>query len=257
MKHRVRVAFVSAVAIVAACAGARTRPGYAPVGAPVPRHYDQVCQDTDSGPAVVAVSELFDTAGLGRVLEALAPKPRALTPPWPFLDYITRHDGNGDVVARGQWQTSLDSTTAERLDSVLSARSQALPPLLGPTGFRTRIVFARRVFLGLAGPVECMPHMVHLAGERPIGLPKNVHTWGGVGWVPNGDTSVAVVRIRIGPHGEVAGVDSIRGSRAALEKARHVIAHLRFDPALDNGVAVTGSLTQTFEFTRRRGPTPP
>lgn len=227
-------------------------------GGLVPRHWDQVCNTSRRKPSALRVSELFDTAGLGRTLAEIGIKPLPLAPPWPLYDFITRYDGAGRPVASGTWDATVDSTVAAALEAELKARVRPLGALLEPAGFRSQIVFARRVTFDVAGPVECMPHMVHRPGERALGLPDNVTTWSGSLFVREGDTTTAVVRIHVERDGSVLRVESVRGAPSALERARDVIRRLTFEPALNNGVPVRGVMHQAFRFRdATAAPSPP
>lgn len=233
--------------IAAACARAAPPAPAPPAGEVVPRHWDQVCDATRTRAGGLVVSELFDTVGLASVL-GRAVQPRPLTPPWPLYDFIVRYDARGAAVASGTWDATVDSAVASSLEHELRSRIRALPGLLEPTGFRAQAVFGRRTTFGLAGPVECIPHMVHLPGERPAGLPAHVRTWGGSTYVAEGDTTTAVVRIHVAADGRVARVEAVRGSPVVVDRTRAVVARLRFDAALRNGVPVAGELLQAFRF---------
>jgi hypothetical protein len=213
----------------------------------VPRHEDQVCVANDARGAV-RVSELFDTTGLTPVLRQWEARPRPAAPPWPHLDFITRYDASGAPVASGTWDFAVDTTSAARVQSELESRIRAVPGLLEAGGFRTRVVFAHRIAIDVVGPVDCLPHIHHLPGQRATGLPSNVSTWGGSTYVREGDTLTAVVRIHVGRTGAVTRVEPLRGHDSALARARDVIHALRFDPALRNGVPVEGALMQAFRF---------
>lgn len=233
--------------IAAACARA-VPPSPAPSpDEVVPRHWDQVCDATRRHSGGLVVSELFDTVGLASVLGGVV-QPRPLTPPWPLYDFIVRYDARGAAVASGTWDATVDSAVARALEGELRSRIRTLPGLLEPTGFRAQAVFGRRTTFDLAGPVECIPHMVHLRGERPLGLPAHVRTWGGSTYVPEGDTTTALVRIHVAADGSVARVEEVRGSPSAVARTREVVARLRFDPALRNGVPVAGELLQAFRL---------
>lgn len=241
------VVVVVALWVATACARAAPPPPSPAADEVVPRHWDQVCNATLVHPGGLVVSELFDTVGLASMLGS-AVQPRPLTPPWPLYDFIVRYDARGAAVANGTWDATVDSALARALEGELRSRIRTLPGLLEPTGFRAQVVFARRTTFDLAGPVECIPHMVHLPGERPVGLPAHVRTWGGSTYVPEGDTTTAVVRIHVAADGSVASVDAVRGTPAVVDRTREVVARLRFDPALRNGVPVAGELLQAFRF---------
>ena len=220
-----------------------------PTGAAlVPRHWDQVCNESRRKPTAVRISELFDTAGLGATLAEIGIKPLPLAPPWPLYDFITRYDASGRPLVAGTWDATTDPAVTSALEGELKARVRPLGGLLEPTGFRSRIVFARRVTFDVAGPVECMPHMVHRSGERPLGLPDHVTTWGGSVFVREGDTTTAVVRIHVERDGSVFRVEEVGGAPRTLERTRDVIRRLSFEPALSNGVPVRGVLVQAFRF---------
>jgi len=196
----------------------------------------------------VRVSELFDTVGLGDRLGRIGVKPLPLAPPWPLYDFIVRYDARGRPVASGTWDATVDSTLAAVLEAELRGRIRPLSGLLEPTGFRSQVVFARRVTFDLAGPVECLPHLVHEEGKRATGLPDDVTTWGGRGSVRPDDTRQAMVRIHVDATGAVRTMEDVAGSPEALARVRTVIPLLRFEPALSNGVPVPGVLLQGFRF---------
>jgi hypothetical protein len=232
---------------VGACAAAADPPApTAPNEGIFPRHEDQVCVANDARTAV-RVSELFDTTGLVPALE-LDALPRPASPPWPHLDFITRYDASGTPVASAAWDFAVDTTSAARVQSELQSRIRPVPGLLEPGAFRTRVVFAHQTTIDVVGPVDCMPHIHHLPGQRASGLPPNVSTWGGSTFVRDGDTVTAVVRIHVERTGAVTRVEPLRGHDSALARAREVIHALRFDPALRNGVPVEGALMQAFRF---------
>ncbi|MEX2466450.1 MAG: energy transducer TonB [Gemmatimonadota bacterium] len=214
----------------------------------MPRHEDQVCSTNARPPAAMRISELFDTAGLAATLSDAVVPPHPMTPPWPHYDFIIRYDTRGAPVASGTWDTTVEPPLAHALEAELRRRILPLPGLLEPTGFRTRVVFAPRITFDLAGPVECMPHIRHLPGERALGLPPAVTTWTGRAYVREDDPDAAVVRIHVGPDGRVTRIDAVRGGPAPVAEARRVIPLLRFDPALHNGVPVGGQLVQSFRF---------
>jgi len=218
----------------------------------VRRHWDQACTTQERETAFVEVAELFDTAGLGRELSAVRLVPRPLTPPWPIVDFIVRYGVDGRPSRVGLWEPTTEPGVATEVEGILSKRVRPLPGLLEPTGFRTRVVFAIRPRFETAGPVVCLPHMVHDRGKRATGLPDTVGTWGGRAAVREGDDSTAVVRIVVGEGGSVRSVAALQGTDRAVRAARQVIAGLRFEPALRNGEAIEGELIQTFRFRRTR-----
>lgn len=220
--------------------------GPTPSAGLVRRHWDQACSTALSRTTTLRVSELFDTAGLGRTLAGIRLEPLPLTPPWPVYEFITRYDRRGRPVASGTWDATVDTAVARRLEAELKGRVLPLSGLLEPSGFRARVLFARRNTFHLAGPAECLPHMVHVAGMPPTGLPEGVTTWGGGAHVRPGDRRTAAVRIHVSPAGGVTRVDSVAGSSEALARVRALIPGLSFEPALTNGVAVPGVLEQSF-----------
>lgn len=239
---------ILAALTLAACGGPPPEAPSPAGGAVVPRHWDQACNATRARPTTMRVSELFDTVGLGGRLAHIGVKPLPLAPPWPIYDFITRYDARGRPVASGTWDATVDSTLAGALEEELRGRVRPLAGLLEPTGFRSQVVFARRVTFDLAGPVECLPHLVHEEGKRATGLPEDVTTWGGRGYVAPGDTRTALVKIHVDPTGAVSALEDMAGSPEALARVRTVIARLRFEPALSNGVPVPGTLLQGFRF---------
>lgn len=252
-RSRVVLATTLLVTTVPAACGRRHGPPPEPArSVVVPRHFDQVC-DAPRGPTpAVRIDELFDTLGLGRRLAEVGVRPLPLAPPWPLFEFITRYAADGSVAASGAWDATVDTEVATALERELTARIRSLPGLLAPTGFRSQVVYARRISFEVRSPVVCMPHMVHRPGERALGLPEDVGTWGGRARVPEGDASTAVVRIHVAADGTVSRVEDLEGHASALARAHEVIARLRFEPALENGVPVEGSLVQTFRF-RTRG----
>lgn len=241
--------------LVGACSSQPARPPAPPVapGHLTARHFDQSCRSVGRPPAVVDVDELFDTTGLGRVLAEVGIKPLPLAPPWPLYSFVSHYDQWGRPVAMGTWDATVDDSIAVRLEGVLRERVRAIPGgLLEGAGFRSQVVFARRISFDLAPPVECMPHMYHAENQPPLGLPTGVATEGGGGRrVRDGDTLTAIVRIVVGPDGRVNRIEDQAGSPQALRRAREVVGLLRFDPALRNGVPVEGTLVQTFRFRGR------
>lgn len=243
--------------VAVAAAGCRAVPAGAPEpprDVVVPRHWDQVCRTEPRDPTPVRVGELFDTAGLSDRLAGLAPHPFPTAPPWPAFEFISRYDASGRPVASGVWESTLSSDATHALEGELRSRVRPLPRLLEPAGFRSVVTFRRPVTFEISGPVECIPHMVHRPGERPTGLPEDVATWGGRARVREGDTTTAVVRLRVDRAGRLVAVDSLDGSYQAIRRAREVAGRLRFDPALRNGVPVPGALLQVFAPRRPRPP---
>lgn len=232
------------------CRTAPSRPPEPPRDVVVPRHWDQVCSAEPRDPTPVRLDELFDTAGLATRLAELAPHPFPSAPPWPAFEFITRYGADGRPLASGTWEATVAHEVASALESELQGRVRRLPRLLEPVGFRVVVAFRRPISVGLAGPVACIPHMVHRPGERPLGLPENVATWGGRTRITEGDTITAVVRLNLDATGRLTVVDSLDGSSQAIRRAREVSARLRFDPALRNGVPVAGELIQTFASRR-------
>jgi len=219
----------------------------------VPRHWDQVCTPSRERPTTVRIAELFDTAGLGGTLARIGVKPLPLAPPWPTYDFITRYDARGRPVASGTWDATVDPELARGLEAELKARIRTLPGLLEATGFRSQVIFARRVTFDVAGPVTCIPHMVHEEGQRPTGLPEGVNPWGGSSRLRPGDLHNAVVRIHVDAKGKVVEVEDVAGETETLARVRALIPLLHFEPALSNGVAVEGVLLQGFYFRQPSG----
>lgn len=221
-----------------------------PRGDVVPRHWDQVCTDGPAVPRTVRLGELLDTVGLADSLAHRGVHPLPLVRPWPLYSFIARFDARGRPVAMGTWEATVDSAIALALEEEIQRRVRRLPPLLEASGFRIRVRYARTIDVGIAEPVECMPHMVHRVGEPPTGLPDGVRTWGGSSFVREGDANTAAVRIHVGADGKVTAVDSVRGLSETIRRTREVVGLLSFDPALSNGVPVPGLLLQAFRFNR-------
>jgi hypothetical protein len=213
----------------------------------VPRHWDQACDNSGQTPPI-QIQELFDTTGITRTLSEVPLKPLPLAPPWPVYEFITRYRAGGAVEMAGTWDATVDTMIAGQLESELLDRVLPLSGSLEPIGYRSRIVFGRPITFDVAGPVVCMPHMVHGRNQRATGLPDGVNTWGGSRYVREGDARTAVVRILLGSDGLVTAVEDVAGSPEALRRAREVVRGLEFEPALRNGIPIEGELVQAFWF---------
>lgn len=237
------------VAVGAACAPTPREPPPPPAPSGIQhRHFDQVCSSPEKVPTDLRLEELFDTTGLSEELARVGVQPLPLVPPWPIYEFITRYGADGRPVDMGTWEATVDSAVAAGLEDSLRARVRRLPRLLQASSYRTRVTFARRVTIALARPVTCMPHMAHPPGGRPYGLERNVTTWGAMGRSRSVDDRTAIVRITVAPDGRVVSVEGLSGAPGMVDRARAQVAHLRFDPALRNGLPVEGALVQGFRF---------
>jgi len=102
------VAWTCAALMVTACAGRAPEP-------PSPmdsddisrRHWDQACQPARSSAGPMKITELFDTVGLGADLEREGLRPQARVGEAPRVDFIARYLADGQVLATGLWEASV------------------------------------------------------------------------------------------------------------------------------------------------------
>ncbi len=245
--------------LLAACSNAQPLPpAPAPpeAGSLVRRHYDQVCRVQTGDRPVVQAYEIFDTVGLSEELAAvgaqpLPPDPNSPTPRWRTLDFISRYSRDGQPGILGVWETSLDSTSALHVEGILRERARAISGLLEPEGFRTVAVLSNRPTLEVAPAVACTPHVRHVRGERPRGLPDGMilrlvaPLFRPRPGAANAQTT-ATIRVRLDREGTVTAVEPLAGDSVAIAAARNILSQLQFDPALRNGEAVLGEVVYSF-----------
>ncbi len=250
---------VGVAVLVAACSSASVPP---PTPATsdrlVGRHPDQVCRVQTEERPVVRISEIFDTVGVSVDLGAIgvAPLPVALgstTVQWHTVDFISRYGADGQPRLTGVWETSLDPGTTARVEEVLAGRVRAVAGLLEPEGFRSVAILSSSPTLEIAPPVVCTPHMRHVLGERPRGLPIGVRlrTVSSSYRQRRGqpvDMRMAVVLVEFDRSGTVTTVEALAGDSTSVGAARGIIGQLEFDPALRNGEAVLGQEAYMFRF---------
>lgn len=98
--------------------------------------------------------------------------------------------------------------------------------------------------------VECLPHMTHVPGGRPAGLPDTVKTIRGESCFWRNDPLAVTVRIHLSDSGALEDVELVEGNTALYEEVEAIVRRPRFDPALRHGVPRAEVLVQSFTFVR-------
>ena len=143
----------------------------------------------------------------------------------------------------------MEPEPAARAEQILASRARPMDQLLNQSSFYAVLEAGPQPQARIERSRTCMPHMRHPDGGRPYGLPDSVTTFHGIAR-SRSDSLAATVRLEIDQLGFVAEIDSVAGPGWAIEATRQLVPELSFDPALFNGRAVLGTLTQSFRFRR-------